>query len=72
MAGLAEFHATMRAAVLDHTDLVGAAADDDDRAFAECGGPEVADLGNFGFERTIQPVAAVPDTLQLRRVDIRV
>jgi len=69
---LAELDAAMGAAVLDDADLVGAAAGDDDGAFAEGGGLEVADFGYFGFEGAEQPMRAVPDAFELGGVDVGV
>ena len=47
---LAELHAAMGAAIFQHRHLVGAAADQDDRALTERRGLVVADAGDLGLE----------------------
>src|SRR6185503_8248517 len=68
-AVLAELHAAMRTAVLEHVEESIAIANQDDRSLADRGPLERARVGYLDLEPDVAPVRAVEDALQLALVD---
>src|SRR3546814_9328569 len=67
---LAETHAAMGAAVLDHFDAAVAVAHHDNRTLADPGLAEIARLRNLDFQRYIGPVILpVEEAVELETID---